>query len=64
VKYDPALPPLPAAARRALDHVADRRDYAAPRLELLERYREGPADAGSRGEPLADGAPGPEAPGG
>jgi FAD/FMN-containing dehydrogenase len=38
VKYDPALAPLPAAARRALDHVAERRDYATPRLALLERY--------------------------
>lgn len=38
VKYDPALPPVPAAARRALDHVATRRDYAAARLTLLERY--------------------------
>jgi FAD/FMN-containing dehydrogenase len=36
VKYDPALPPLPAAARVALDQVADRREYAASRLSLLE----------------------------
>jgi FAD/FMN-containing dehydrogenase len=62
VKYDPALPPLPPAARRALDHVADRRDYAAPRLALLERYRDAPpAGPVARGEPLPDGAPGPDA---
>ena len=36
VKYDPALPPLPAAARRALDHVADARAYARHRLDLLD----------------------------
>ena len=36
VKYDPALAPLPAAARRALDHVADARAYARFRLDLLD----------------------------
>jgi len=36
VKYDPRLAPLPPAARRALDHVAEARAYAAFRLELLE----------------------------
>ena len=36
VKYDPALPPLPTAARRALDHVAERRAYDAFRLALLD----------------------------
>lgn len=35
IKYDPALAPLPVAARRALDQVADRRAYATPRLDLL-----------------------------
>jgi hypothetical protein len=35
VKYDPALPPLPASARRALDRIADERLYATPRLALL-----------------------------
>jgi FAD/FMN-containing dehydrogenase len=35
IKYDPQLPSLPPAARRALDHVADARAYATPRLELL-----------------------------
>jgi FAD/FMN-containing dehydrogenase len=35
VKYDPALPPLPAAARRALDRVDAERLYAMPRLALL-----------------------------
>ncbi|GLC27067.1 FAD-binding oxidoreductase [Roseisolibacter agri] len=36
IKYDPALPPLPDAARRALDHVAATRDYAADRLALVD----------------------------
>ena len=36
IKYDPTLPPLPPAARRALDHVAETRDYGAHRLTLLE----------------------------
>ena len=35
IKYDPALPPVPAAARAELDHVAARRAYAAFRLDLL-----------------------------
>jgi FAD/FMN-containing dehydrogenase len=37
VKYDPALPPLPAAARAALDLVAANRSYATPRLSLIDR---------------------------
>lgn len=40
VKYDPALPPMPAAARRALDRVAARREYAAFRLDLLDAAAE------------------------
>lgn len=36
VKYDPTLSPLPAVARRALDHVAESRGYATSRLSLLE----------------------------
>jgi hypothetical protein len=36
IKYDPQLPPLPADARRALDHVAATRDYGAHRLALLD----------------------------
>lgn len=36
VKYDPELPPLPAPARRALDHVTASRGYATSRLSLLE----------------------------
>ncbi|HMJ03212.1 MAG TPA: FAD-linked oxidase C-terminal domain-containing protein, partial [Conexibacter sp.] len=43
VKYDPALPPLPAPARRALDTVERDRAYARLRLELLA-------------EPAADGS--------
>ena len=35
VKYDPALPPLPAAARAALAVVERDRAYARSRLELL-----------------------------
>jgi FAD/FMN-containing dehydrogenase len=35
VKYDPTLPPLPAAARRALDRVESERAYSSFRLDLL-----------------------------
>ena len=35
VKYDPALAPLPAAAREALAKVEAERAYARPRLDLL-----------------------------
>ncbi len=35
VKYDPALPPLPAAARAALDLVTRERAWARHRLDLL-----------------------------
>ncbi|MFN2567270.1 MAG: FAD-binding oxidoreductase [Gemmatimonadaceae bacterium] len=41
VKYDPALPPLPEAARRALERVADERAYAEFRLDLLAREGRG-----------------------
>jgi hypothetical protein len=37
IKYDPSLPPLTPAARRALDHVTEQRAYGTFRLELLER---------------------------
>jgi len=36
VKYDPALPPLPTAARRALDFVAAERAYSTSRLSLID----------------------------
>jgi FAD/FMN-containing dehydrogenase len=36
IKYDPNLPPLPTAARRALDRVSAERAYDRSRLELLE----------------------------
>ncbi|MGH7694190.1 MAG: FAD-binding oxidoreductase [Gemmatimonadaceae bacterium] len=36
IKYDPNLPPLPVAARRALDRVTAERAYDRSRLELLE----------------------------
>jgi hypothetical protein len=47
----------PPAARRALDHVADRRAYAEPRLALLERFRDAPPDAPrpAADDPLPDG---------
>jgi hypothetical protein len=35
VKYDPTLPPLPAAARHALDAVERSRGYNHFRLDLL-----------------------------
>jgi FAD/FMN-containing dehydrogenase len=35
IKYDPDLPPLPAGARAALDRVADKREYARFRLDML-----------------------------
>lgn len=47
VKYDPALAPLPAAARAALDHVADRRAYADDRLALLAAIGGAPDPAAS-----------------
>jgi FAD/FMN-containing dehydrogenase len=39
IKYDPELPPLPAAARAALDHVERERAYASFRLALIEESR-------------------------
>lgn len=36
IKYDPALPPVPSAARRVLDLVAEERAYDRSRLELLD----------------------------
>ena len=36
VKYDPALPALPPAARRALDRVAATRGYARFRLQSVD----------------------------
>jgi FAD/FMN-containing dehydrogenase len=35
IKYDPALDPLPAEARAALDHLTKARDYSAFRLSLV-----------------------------
>lgn len=37
VKYDPTLPSLPLAARKALDFVSAERAYATPRLSLIGR---------------------------
>lgn len=39
IKYDPAIAPLPAAAREALDRVERERAYARFRLELLDDAR-------------------------
>lgn len=36
VKYDPALPSIPAEAKRALDRIADERAYEKFRLSLLD----------------------------
>lgn len=36
IKYDPSLPPLPAAARAALDEVIKTRSYAQFRLSLID----------------------------
>ncbi|HYV97481.1 MAG TPA: FAD-linked oxidase C-terminal domain-containing protein, partial [Gemmatimonadaceae bacterium] len=41
LKYDPALPPLDSAARRALDRVQHDRAWNAPRLGLLEEEARG-----------------------
>ena len=52
VKYDPALPPLPADARRALGRIEAERAYARFRLELLDEEAGGSAerlDSPSRG---------------
>ncbi len=38
IKYDPALPALPGAARAVLDTVRRTRDYARGRLELVDAY--------------------------
>jgi FAD/FMN-containing dehydrogenase len=54
VKYDPSLPPLPPAARRALDHVADARAYARHRLELLEDVGSAEPGAGAGARHTAD----------
>ena len=45
VKYDPALPPLPPAARSALARVERDRAYAASRLELLAEAGRGESPA-------------------
>lgn len=39
IKYDPALPPLPAAARAALDEIVRTKGWGKFRLDLLERVR-------------------------
>jgi FAD/FMN-containing dehydrogenase len=42
IKYDPALPPLPNAARAALDRVERERLYAESRLDLIGMKDQGP----------------------
>ena len=44
IKYDPALPALPPAARHALKRVERERAYARPRLELLAEAEQSSAD--------------------
>ncbi len=61
VKYDPALAPLPVAARRALDRVAERREYARFRLDTLDA-QQGIGDRGSGGDSPAVPVPGPRSP--
>ncbi len=39
IKYDPALPPLPGAARAALDEIARTRSWQRARLELVDARR-------------------------
>jgi hypothetical protein len=39
IKYDPSLPPVPAAARAALNRVERERAYSRFRLDLLEESR-------------------------
>ena len=39
VRYDPALPPLPIAARDALDAIERERDWHAARLSKVEEPR-------------------------
>ena len=46
IKYDPALPALPAAARRALDRVAETRGYALSRLALVDGLADGAGAGG------------------
>jgi hypothetical protein len=57
IKYDPALPPLPAAARRALDRVERERAYATPRLALLDAARAQEGDPGPARVAAAQPAP-------
>jgi FAD/FMN-containing dehydrogenase len=54
IKYDPDLPPLPPAARRALDVVTAERGYARFRLDLLEEMRADGAPPADRVPPASD----------
>jgi FAD/FMN-containing dehydrogenase len=45
IKYDPSLPSMPSAARRALDRVERERGYALDRLSLLQDAIEQGADS-------------------
>jgi len=56
IKYDPALEPLPAAARAALDRVARDRAYGELRLAMLDSERRGTNGEGRGGSrPAAEG---------
>jgi FAD/FMN-containing dehydrogenase len=57
IKYDPDLPALPAAARGVLDRVADKREYARFRLDMLDGSGRAERGAGSGADvsaPAAD----------
>jgi FAD/FMN-containing dehydrogenase len=53
IKYDPALPPLPAESRAALARVERERAYARSRLELLDEASAGPGTEGTAVPPSA-----------
>lgn len=57
VKYDPALPPLPPAARATLDRVERERAYARSRLALLDEVSTGGAAPGGAAASPLDGSP-------
>ena len=48
IKYDPALEPLPAPARAALDRMTHERAYATFRLALVGPAEGAPAEAAPR----------------
>lgn len=57
VKYDPALPPLPPAARAVLDRVERERAYARSRLALLDEVSAAPSSGDGRSATIRDASP-------